>query len=109
MTVEYSLKGEPINKKGDFQMNVINESIARDLATAEQLARRRRQEIYAEEKKQKKRDDALTFKIGRIVRDNWPWVSRFQLRQSKAANDIEFAPLVERIQQISTDSKYNAK
>lgn len=88
-------------------MDTINESIARDLAKAAQLERLRRQEIYAEEKRQKKRDDALTFRIGRLFRDNWPWLARFQIQKSKKENDIEFAPLVERIRQIAADTKYS--
>jgi hypothetical protein len=81
--------------------------MATNNATPEQLEHRRRQKVYAEKKQQKKSRAALCFTIGEIVLARWPWAKDFQVRGTKAENELEFAPLQERLRQISRDPNYS--
>lgn len=83
-----------------------NDSIAKNLATVQQLEHRIQLRKYAEQKRQKTLDNVLRFKVGEIVLACLPCVSQLKVRYTKEENEAEFAPLREFLLQIATSYEY---
>lgn len=93
-------------EKEAHPMRNLNETTRKSLEKAAQLEHRRQLKQYAEKKREDKRQKVLIFKLGEVVAECWPCVSRFTVRRTKAENEAEFAPLRELLLKIVSDTNY---